>query len=273
MRGNTIIVHKRAKNCLILIVFPPIMIAMKEVSIMIRVTVWNEFVHEKNNPEAITIYPDGIHETIRRFLSEEEDFVITVATFDMEEHGLTQEVLDQTDVLLWRGHMRHKLVSDAVVARVRERILCGMGLIALHSAHFSKIFTTMMGTGCTLGWRMESKERLWCVDPSHPIARDVPQHFCLDNEEIYCEPFDIPNPDESVFIGWYQTGEVFRSGQVYRRGYGKIFYFQPGHETVPTYHNPHIQKIIKNAVRYLYNPVKREGGVVCTHNKSPEESE
>ncbi len=240
---------------------------------MIRVTVWNEFVHERAKDEVKAIYPDGMHETIRAFLAEEEDFFVRVATLDMPEHGLTKEVLEDTDVLFWWGHARHKDVSDEVVARVKERVLCGMGLIALHSAHMSKIFRELMGTGCTLGWRMSSRERIWCVDPSHPIANGVPQHFCLPEEEIYCEPFDIPNPEEPVFIGWYESGEVFRSGQVYRRGYGKVFYFQPGHESVPTYHNSHIQTILKNAVRYVYQPVKRESGVVCTHNVLPEETE
>lgn len=214
---------------------------------MIRVTVWNEYRHEKEVPEVAKIYPEGIHGQIAAFLGSDEIEVRT-ATLDMPEHGLTQEVLDHTDVLIWWGHMAHHEVTDEIVDRVQERVLKGMGLIVLHSGHKSKPFMRMLGTTCNLNWREGDRERLWCCNPTHPIAQGIPMQFELEHEEMYGEFFDIPKPDDIIFIGWFRGGEVFRSACTFHRGYGKIFYFQPGHESYPTFYNENVQKIIKNAV-------------------------
>ena len=140
----------------------------------------------------------------------------------------------------------------------------GMGFIPLHSSHFALPFKRLMGTSCTLLWRDDNRERLWCSAPAHPIAAGIPAHFELANEEMYGEFFDIPNPDDVVFIGWFSGGEVFRSGVTFHRGLGKIFYFQPGHETCPTYHDPVIRQVIKNAVNWA-KPTMRTGKLVCVH--------
>ncbi len=218
----------------------------------IRVTVWNENRHEKRNPEIAAIYPKGIHGAIAECLGKEPDMEVRTATLDEPEHGLTEETLSQTDVLTWWGHLAHKEVSDEVVDRIQQRVvLDGMGLIVLHSGHFSKIFKRLMGTTCNLKWRVVGeKERLWVVDPSHPIARGLGDYFELEHTEMYGEHFDIPQPDNLVFISWFQGGEVFRSGCCYHRGRGKIFYFRPGHETYPIFHNPDIKKVLVNAVRW-----------------------
>lgn len=237
---------------------------------MIRVTVWNEFRHEKSEDSVREVYPHGIHQAIADFLSPQEDITVTTATLDEPEHGLTEEVLNNTDVLLWWGHMAHSEVDDAIVERVQDHVLRGMGLIVLHSGHFSKIFKKLMGTSCSLHWRDADRERLWCVNPSHPIAAGVPMKIELPQEEMYGEFFDIPAPDEIVYLGWFRGGEVFRSGCTFHRGYGKIFYFQPGHEAYPTYHNPHIQKIITNAVRWAYSPVKLDK-IICPEVPAAEE--
>jgi trehalose utilization protein len=215
-----------------------------------RVTVWNEFRHEKKDQKVIEIYPDGMHEAIAQPLRA-EGFAVRTATLDEPEHGLTEEVLAETDVLLWWGHMAHKEVSDEVVERVQKRVLEGMGLIVLHSAHVSKIFMRLMGTGCMLRWREAGeRERLWVVAPGHPIAEGIGEYFEIPHEEMYGEFFDIPAPDALVFVSWFQGGEVFRSGCCFERGQGKIFYFRPGHETHPTYHQPEVQRVISNAVRW-----------------------
>ena len=191
---------------------------------MIKVTIWNEFVHEKNEPEVAAVHPNGIHGTLAEFLGKEEDFSIRTCTLHDPEHGLTEEVLDDTDVLVWWGHKSHHLVDDAIVTRVYKRVMAGMGFIALHSAHHSKIFTKLMGTTCNLKWRENNeKERVWVIDPSHPIARGLPAYIELPHEETYGERFDVPAPDELVFISWFSGGEVFRSGCCYRRGSGRIF--------------------------------------------------
>ncbi|MCA0986623.1 ThuA domain-containing protein [Guptibacillus algicola] len=222
---------------------------------MLNVTVWNENRHEQQNEEVRNVYPDGIHGTISNFLK--DDHHVRTATLDDAEHGLSEEVLNDTDVLLWWGHIAHEEVSDELVERIHNRVLDGMGLIVLHSAHFSKIFKKLMGTGCDLKWReADEKERLWVVDPSHPIAEGIGEKIELEKEEMYGEHFDIPAPDELVFLSWFEGGEVFRSGCTYKRGQGKIFYFRPGHETYPTYYNEEIQRVIQNAVAWAA-PTKR----------------
>jgi trehalose utilization protein len=217
----------------------------------LRVTVWNEFLHEKQDKEVGEIYPDGIHGAIAEGLNEIDGINATTATLEEPEHGLTQEVVDNTDVMVWWGHMGHGRVEDEIVERVHSRVLDGMGLIVLHSGHLSKIFKKLMGTGCNLKWReADEKERLWVVRPGHPIVEGIGEYIELDREEMYGEHFDIPQPDELVFVSWFQGGEVFRSGACYQRGSGKVFYFRPGHETYPTFFNPEIRRVIGNAVRW-----------------------
>ncbi len=218
---------------------------------MMKVTIWNENRHEQKNPEVRDIYPEGIHGAIAGFLKE-AGYDTTTATLDEPEHGLTEAVLSSTDVLVWWGHLAHEEVSDETVLRVHERVLEGMGLIVLHSGHFSKIFKKLMGTSCDLKWREAGeKERLWVIDPSHPIVEGIGEYIDLEHEEMYGEHFDIPAPDELVMMSWFEGGEVFRSGCTYKRGNGRIFYFRPGHETFPTYHNKDIQKVITNAVKWV----------------------
>jgi trehalose utilization protein len=221
----------------------------------IRVTVWNEYRHERRNPEVAKIYPEGMHGAIAGFLRRQPGMEVRTATLDEPEHGLSDEVLAATDVLIWWGHLAHDQVSDAVVDKVHARILDGMGFIPLHSAHYSKIFKRLMGTTCQLKWREAGeRERLWVVDRAHPIAEGLGEYIEIPHTEMYGEPFDIPQPDALVFISWFQGGEVFRSGCCYHRGRGKIFYFRPGHETFPIYHHPDVLKVIANAVRWAASP-------------------
>jgi trehalose utilization protein len=223
----------------------------------IRVTVWNEFRHEKSHAEVTKVYPQGIHEAIAEGLRE-EGYVVRTATLDEPEHGLTEAVLADTDVLTWWGHMAHGDVSDAIVDRVQKRVLEGMGLIVLHSGHFSKIFKRLMGTSCDLKWReANERERLWVVEPGHPIVEGLGEYFEIPHEEMYGEHFDIPQPDTLVLVSWFQGGEVFRSGCCYHRGQGKIFYFRPGHETFPTYYQAEVRRVIANGVRWAA-PVARD---------------
>ncbi|MFN3682578.1 MAG: ThuA domain-containing protein [Fimbriimonadaceae bacterium] len=219
----------------------------------IRVTVWGENVHEKEMPRVREIYPDGMHACIAAGLNEAPDIEARTATLDMPEHGLTDEVLENTDVMTWWGHAAHHLVEDRIAQKVKTRVLEGMGLIVLHSGHYSKVFKWLMGTTCSLCWReADERERLWICNPVHPIVRGIEgRYFEIPKEEMYGEPFGIPEPQETILIGHFEGGEVFRSGCVFQRGAGKIFYFQPGHETYPIYHQAEIKLILKNAVRYV----------------------
>lgn len=217
----------------------------------IRVTVWGENVHELDDEVVQKIYPDTMHETLAAGLRAHlgDTAAVRTAWLQQPEHGLTDEVLAETDVLTWWGHRAHEQVSDEVVARVQQAVLSGMGLIVLHSAHFSKIFQRLMGTTCSLDWRSENdRELLWTVAPGHPVAAGVPHPLVIEAEEMYGEHFDVPEPDELVFISSFSGGEVFRSGCCYRRGQGRVFYFRPGDQAFPTYHRPEILHVIANAV-------------------------
>jgi len=223
----------------------------------LQVTVWGEYRHELINPSVAALYPDGMHETIASFLRKSSSLEVRTAFLDQPEHGLSDEVLESTDVLTWWGHKAHHDVRDEVVTKVHRRVLEGMGLIVLHSAHYSKIFKALLGTTCSLKWRESTdKERLWNLAPSHPITKGIGDYFEIPAEEMYGEPFGIPEPDELLFISWFTGGEVFRSGATWRRGHGKVFYFRPGHETYPSYHQPEVQQVITNAVHWAAPAVR-----------------
>ncbi len=223
---------------------------------MIRVTIWNEFRHEKTEENVKKLYPNGLHATIKEALEKlaPNEYEIRLASLEMPEHGLTDEVLNNTDVLLWWGHCRHNDVDDAIAAKVVDHVHRGMGFIALHSSHLSKPFVKLMGTPCTLRWRCaDEKARMWKVNRIHPITKGLPDSFELEAEEMYGEPFLIPTPDDLLWVTWYEGGEICRSACTYERGFGKVFYFQPGHESCPSYHNPYVIQIIKNAIDWA-NP-------------------
>jgi trehalose utilization protein len=217
----------------------------------IAVTVWNEHRHEKKEPKIAKIYPTGMHGAIASHLGKARGVEARTATLDEPDHGLTDEVLEATDVLIWWGHMAHNQVRDEIVEKVQAHVISGMGIILLHSAHFSKIFRRLMGTTCSLKWR-EAGEReiLWCARPGHPIAAGLPDPIILEHTEMYGEFFDVPEPEATIFISNFAGGEVFRSGCVWTRGAGKVFYFRPGHETYPIYHDKNVLKVIENACRW-----------------------
>lgn len=218
-----------------------------------RVVVWNEYRQEREEERIAKVYPEGIHAQLATILREDPSFEVSTATLDEPEHGLTVERLAETDVLVWWGHMHHDEVEDEIVKRVQQRVVIdGMGLMVLHSAHFSKPFKALMGTSCNLKWRADGeKERLWVVNPTHPIVDGIGEYIELPEEEMYGEHFDVPAPDDLVFVSWFAGGEIFRSGCCYTRGAGKIFYFRPGHERHPTYYNADIARVIRNGVHWV----------------------
>ena len=220
----------------------------------LRVTVWNENRHE-NYPDSLTarLYPTGMHGAIAAGLTSLLGSAVEVrtATLDEPEHGLPQSVVDSTDVLLWWGHEAHPEVDDAVVERVYEAVHGGMGIIVLHSGHYSKIFRKLMGTTCSLRWRNDGdRELVWTVDPTHPIAQGVPDPLVIEAQEMYGEFFDIPTPDELIFISSFTGGEVFRSGATWTRGHGRVFYFSPGDQEYPVYNDPRIHRVLANGVQW-----------------------
>ena len=232
---------------------------------MIRVTVWNEGVHEAESREVAAVYPEGIHGQLKSFLGAQEDMEVRTATLREPDCGLPPEVL------IWWGHKAHDEVPDELVERVHDRVLRGMGFIALHSAHFSKPFKRLMGTSCALHWRDGDFERVWTVNPAHPIAKGLDEYFEIPVEEMYGERFDIPEPDELVFLGWFSGGDVFRSGCCWNRGRGRVFYFQPGRAGTPAYYIPQVQQILTNAVRWAA-PHEIIDEIVCPHAEiSPEQ--
>ena len=238
---------------------------------MTRIAIFNEFLHEKTDERVQAVYPNGIHNALADFLRA-DDVTITCYTLDNVEE-ITEEALDNTDVMLWWGHMGHAKVPDEVAIRVRDAVLKGMGMVFLHSAHHSKPFRLLMGTSCNLTWREDGdSERIWTIQPAHPIAQGIGRYFVLPHVETYGEPFTIPNPDDVIFIGNYEGGEVFRSGCTFHRENGRIFYFQPGHETFPIFYDKNVQTIIRNAVNWV-KPIYRVPALVCPHVKKPGQEE
>jgi trehalose utilization protein len=235
----------------------------------IRVTVWNEYGDAQKVPAVTSVYPQGLHETIAAFLNQDKDIIAKTALLSDAGQGLSEEILSSTDVLIYWGHIYHDQVEDCVAWRVVEHIQQGMGAIFLHSAHKSKPFMRLLGTSGSLSWReANERTRIWAASPAHPIAEGVPLNFVIDHEEMYSEPFGIPEPQKTVFISWFQGGNVFRSGVTFLRDNGRIFYFQPGHETNPTYHHGTVQRIITNAVKWA-KPVRRTGPLICPNDKEP----
>ena len=224
----------------------------------LRVTVWGENRHEQRDERVRTLYPEGMHAAIRDGIVENlgDEVTTRVALLGDPEHGLTEEVLAGTDVLTWWGHLAHDEGSDEVVERGQRHVLSGMGLVVLHSGHWSKIFTSLMGTTCTLRWRNEAdRELVWTIDPTHPIAQGVPHPIVIPEQEMYGEQFDIPTPDELIFVSSFSGGEVFRSGCTFRRGKGKIFYFSPGDQDYPVYHHTDVRRVIANGVAWARSAV------------------
>jgi len=241
--------------------------------VTIKTIVWGENVHEQTNETVAELYPNGMHRCIADALNSSSGITASTATLQDEEHGLPQSRLADTDVLLWWGHAAHGDVSDAVAERVVEHVWSGMGLILLHSSHFSKVFKRLMGTACNLTWREAGeRERLWVTSRNHPIAQGLPDYFELEQEEMYGEPFSVPEPLETVFVSWFQGGEVFRSGLTYKRGAGNVFYFRPGHETYPTYHDSNVHTVLRNAVHWAYNPQARISNVTDAPNRDVKDS-
>jgi trehalose utilization protein len=233
----------------------------------IRAVVWGENIHERTNPVVAELYPEGMHEVIASALAEDDEIAVETTTLQEPEHGLTQERLSRTDVLLWWGHKAHRDVDDAMVERVQQRVWEGMGLIVLHSGHYSKIFKRLMGTPCSLRWREAGeRERVWVINPNHPIAQGLGPYFEIQSTEMYGEPFSVPEPLETVFISWLEGGEVFRSGLTYQRGGGRIFYFSPGHETYPIYFDQNVRRVLRNAVRWARNPATPWSGITKAQN-------
>lgn len=236
---------------------------------MIKVTIWNEYRQDRDIDFIRAVYPKGIHAALKQGLSA-PDLEIRTAVLDDPCQGLSDEILDSTDVLVWWAHAAHQKVTDENVKRVLAKVHSGMGLIVLHSGHYSKIFQAVCGTSCSLKWRESGeKERLWCIQPFHPIARDVPETFVVPQTEMYGERFDIPDDARTIFMSWYEGGEVFRSGVTLERGYGKIFYFSPGHESFPIYYQPEILKVIGNAIRWAAPLCRGIISAPCVKNQEP----
>jgi len=225
----------------------------------LHVTVWNENVHELEEPDVAERYPDGIHGAIADGLRErlpdeepsDEDVEIRTATLQEDEHGLTEAVLAETDVLVWWSHCANDEVSDEVASRVVDRVHEGMGFVPLHSGKNSKPFKRLMGTTCNIKYRHGGEtERVWVADPGHPIVDGLPESFEIPSTEMYGEPYDVPEPDRTVLISWFEGGEVFRSGICYRRGRGRIFAFRPGHEEYPILYQDEVLQVVSNAVQW-----------------------
>jgi trehalose utilization protein len=239
----------------------------------LRVLVWDENPHHASKE----LYPNGIRGGVLDGLVESDTLSLLDAKsahLDEPEQGVTDEILANTDVLVWWGHARHGEVKDELAERVAKRVQeGGMGFVALHSAHYSKTFKKVINGKGDLkgGWRESTDtEELTVCAPWHPIAEGV-EDFILDNEEMYGGPFDVPPHEVLVLQSYFPLGgEVFPAGICWTvgtgidpaftsgpgkgvgqgHGVGRVFYFRPGHETYPTYLDHRIRRVIYNAVKW-----------------------
>ncbi len=217
-----------------------------------KVTIVCEYNSSMDSLEGKKAYPNGMGNCLKDFLQSAYDDVTLITYDDKGADELTDDIIEKTDVMFWWGHWYHGAILEELADKIVSRVQRGMGMVFLHSAHMSKPFKKLIGSTGTLKWReVGEHERLWCVDMSHPIAEGLGEYIDIPQEEMYGEPFDIPKPDELVYIGWFQGGEVFRGGCVFKRGRGKFFYFNPGHETYPTYRILKIQKLLIQACEYV----------------------
>jgi trehalose utilization protein len=239
----------------------------------IKVLIWDE------NPSHASkeLYPNSLRGAIAvgvTGLDKASELDVKTAHLDEPEQGVSDQILAETDVLVWWGHARHDLVEDALAERIKDRVhKQGMGLVVLHSGHYSKPFKVTVGGPGHLkgGWReADDSETIRVCAPWHPVAEGV-EDFVLDNEEMYGAPFDVPPYETLVFQSRFSVGgETFPSGIAWTvgegidpeftsgpgngknqgEGKGRLFYFRPGHETYPTYLDARVHKVIYNAIRW-----------------------
>lgn len=223
-----------------------------------NITIFNEGRDEKRKPEVLSVYPKGIGGVLKEIIEKLPSVqVLKVASLYEPECGLTEEILERTDVLVYWSHGGNDEFPDIVAERVRDFVLRGMGFVVLHSANGAKAFKMLMGTSCTMRYRHNDCERMICCNPTHPIAQGVSERFVLETEETYGEFFDIPKPDDLLYLGWFDSGEACRSVCTWYRGYGKIVYLQPGHETNPTFYHPDMQRLIQNSCQWAMPAVRK----------------
>ena len=215
-----------------------------------RVVVWSEGTAPKN------VYPQDINAAIAEGLKPLKGWDIVTASINDPDQGLPEDMLNSASVLIWWGHQKHGAVSDALVDRIVKRVRDGgMGFIATHSAHYSKPLKAILGTPCGWKYYIDDGARVDLVvkAPSHPIALGV-KNFTLPHTERYGDPFEVPTPETVVFDGIYTlpngAAENAQQGMVWTVGKGRVFYFQPGHESYPIYFQDEIRHIFRNGVQW-----------------------
>lgn len=213
-----------------------------------RILIYNEGRDERNKPEVLTIYPKEIGGALSHIVSQipNSEIIDILSMYNVKEK-LTNNLLESVDLLLYWSHGGNSQFPDELAKLIQDHVLRGMGFVVLHSAIGSKPFKALMGTTCSIHYRHDDFERMTCCNPLHPIAAGLPLHIELDKEESYGEYIDVPKPDDIIYLGWFDSGEVCRSVMTWTRGYGKVVFIQPGHETNSSYHNPYIQKLIVNS--------------------------
>lgn len=215
-----------------------------------KVVVWSEGTAPK------TVYPYDVNTAIAEGLQPLKDWQIITASITDPDQGLSDDLLNSTSVLIWWGHQKHGDVKDELVAKIVRRVKeGGMGFIATHSAHYSKPLKALLGTNC--GWKYYTDDGarvdLIVKSPKHPIAKGV-KNFTVPKTERYGDPFEVPPAETVVFDGIYTlpngTKENAQQGMTWSVGKGRVFYFQPGHESYPIYFQEEIRHIFRNGVQW-----------------------
>jgi len=222
-----------------------------------KVVVWSEGTANVD-PGSKGIYPQDINTAIADGLKplEARGWEIVKASLNDPDQGISQALLESTDVLIWWGHKKHGEVKDELVERIAARVNAGqMGFIGTHSAHFSKPLKKLLGTPCSWGEYVAdgTSAEIIVKEPNHPICKGV-TNFKLPKIERYGEPFKCPTPEAVPLDGLYTRPDgktqPGRMGLCWTIGKGKVFYFTPGHETYNDYHRPEVRQIFINAVEW-----------------------
>jgi trehalose utilization protein len=210
----------------------------------VRVLLWSE------QTEPRDVYPTGISGALADHLNQHKEFEAKTAKLDDPDAGVGEAALAETDVLVWFGHKKHGAVPDDAVERVvkhiRER---GMGFVGLHSTHFAKpLKKALNDTGAWSSYKnFGQPEQMWVVLPKHPIAKGL-KDFTIPKEEIYTEPFEVPEPEAVIVEGTWPSGHRNRECMVWTLDKGRFVYIRAGHEDYPIYFMPEMQTLVRNGV-------------------------
>jgi len=126
----------------------------------VKVVVWDE-----QQPAQKQAYSSFLGNSVAEHLGAQPGISVRSVNINDPGQGLAGGVLDDCQVLIWWGHVRHAEISAETGRSIVERIKDGkLSLVALHSAHWSTPFVEAMNERTRLDvvgkFHSEGNERL-----------------------------------------------------------------------------------------------------------------